>query len=331
MKKLVVFLAIMTLAFTTTCEATPLKFKFAGHAPVNHQTTKHMQAMANEIKDRTEGRVEITVYPSSQLGDYSLNYEEMVRGTLDMELGGLPMELEPRLGIVYIWGWSADYEILREQLMPGTWLCNKLNELSSELGVRILGSYNEGLSGIASTKPLNDPLNPNVDKGVLTRIPIMDVCVEGSKAMGLRSITLPYPDIYQSLQTGVIDAAMGLTASVAYQSLGDVIKYWYTYNTHPEYIPIMISDKSWQKLTPEDQKVIEEVAGKYSKISIEQSQAEDEKYMKLLEKKGIKVFRYTKDDLKDHINACRAIWSKLGRTAGLTTELVEEFKKQLEK
>ena len=71
------------------------------------------------------------------------------------------------------------------------------------------------------------PLNPKVDKGVLTRVPNIVVYTLGAKAMGYRPITIPYPDVYQSMQTGVCDAVDGYPTAAAYTILGDVLKHWY--------------------------------------------------------------------------------------------------------
>ena len=182
--------------------------------------------------------------------------------------------------------------------------------------------------GIGSTKPLKEPLNPKVDKGVVARVPNMDVYTLGAKAMGFRPITIPYSDVYQSMQTGVCDAVDGYPVAAAYTILGDVLKYWYHTNYSMEYLAIMVSDKSWKKLTPEDQKVFQEVAKKYTLLSIDNAKAEDNKYMGLMEKKGIKVFKYTEAELKPIKEACITTWTELGKR-GMTEELMKEFKKHL--
>ncbi len=317
-------------ALVTPATAAPIVFRFAGQSPPDHAATKTMNAMAKEIAEKTSGRVEVKVYPASQLGNYSLVMEEMIRGTIDMSMMSIASEFDPRLELVYINGYVSGYDDAKRVFVPGAWLPNKLNELSSALGVRLIGSYIEGMIGIGSAKPVKDPLNPKVDKGVLTRVPNMDVYSLGAKAMGYRPITIPYSDVYQSMQTGVCDAVDGYPVAAAYTMLGDVIKYWYHTNYSMEYLAIMVSEKSWKKLSASDQKIFNEVAKKYTLLSIDNAQKEDNKYMDLMKNKGIKVYKYSEAELKPIKAACITTWEELGKR-GMTPELMSEFKKHLGK
>lgn len=325
------FLTLFILTLTaSTAIAAPIVFRFAGQSPPNHTATKTMRAMAREIAEKTQGRVEVKVYPANQLGNYSLVMEEMIRGTIDMSMMSIASEFDPRLEIVYINGYVSSYGEAKKVFDPDAWLPKKLDSLLNPLGVKLIGSYIEGMIGIASVKPIKEPLNPKVDKGVLTRIPNMDVYSLGAKAMGFRPITIPYSDVYQSMQTGVCDAADGYPVAAAYTILGDVMKYWYHTNYSMEYLAIMVSQKSWAKLTAADQKAIQEIAKKYTLKSIDDAQKEDYRYMDLMQKKGIKVFKYTAEQLKPLKNACASVWGELGKR-GMTPALIKEFKTNLGK
>lgn len=332
MKKFALMLTVMFLfaAAVSPATAAPIVFRFAGQSPPEHMATKTMEAMAKEIKEGTNGRVEVKVYPASQLGNYTLVMEEMIRGTIDMACMSLATDFDPRLEIIYTNGFVTGYDSAKKALVPGAWLPNKLNAFLNEVGVHLLGSYVEGFIGIGSSKAVKDPLDPKVDKGVLTRVPNMVVYTAGAKAMGYRPITIPYPDVYQSMQTGVCDAVDGYPTAAAYTILGDVLKYWYATNYSMEYLGYMISDKSWKKLSPEDQKVFQEVCRKYTLKSIDNAKSEDDKYMALMEKKGIKVFRYTDKELKPIKQACVGIWDELGKR-GLTPELMKGLREHLGK
>lgn len=308
--------------------AAPIVFRFAGQSQPDHTATKYMEAMAKEINEGTNGRVEVKVYPANQLGNYTLVVEEMMRGTIDMACMSLATDFDPRLEMTYANGFVTGYESAKKVLDPDAWFSTTLSGFLGEVGIHLLGSYIEGFIGIASTKPLNDPLNPKVDQGVLVRTPNMLAYTTGAKAMGMRPITIPYNDVYQSMQTGVCDAADGYPTAAAYTILGDVIKYWYATNYSMEYLGYMVSDKSWQKLSPEDQKVFRDVCKKYTLMSIDNAQAEDEKYMKLMEEKGIKVFKYTEEELRPLKEACMATWAEMGKN-GVGEELMKEFTEKM--
>ncbi|MDO4988693.1 MAG: TRAP transporter substrate-binding protein DctP [Synergistes sp.] len=330
MKKLALLFAafVISAALSVPAHAAPLTFKFAGQSPPDHQATVTMKAMAKEIEKGTNGRVVLKVYPAGQLGNYSLIMEEMARGTVDMACMSVATDLDPQLEMTYANGFATSYAAAKKALNPDAWFTKKIDSILNKLGVKLIGSYVEGFIGIASVKELKEPLNPKVDKGVLTRVPNMASYLLGAKAMGFRPITIPYPDVYQSLQTGVCDAADGYPTAAAYTILGDVIKYWYATNYSIEYLGFMVSDKSWKKLSKEDQKVFISVAKKYTNKSIENAEKEDNKYMELMKKKGIKVFKYSEKELKPLRDACVGTWEPLGKS-GTGVELMKEFKKNL--
>ncbi|MEG1641492.1 MAG: TRAP transporter substrate-binding protein DctP [Synergistaceae bacterium] len=332
MKKSTLFLLItfITALTVTPATAAPVTLKFAGQSPPDNMATKTMNMMAKEIEATTKGRIKVKVYPANQLGNYSLVMQELIRGTIDMSMMSIASEFDPRLEMVYINGYLSGYDDAKKIFTPGAWMPTKLNEFTSALGVRLIGSYIEGMIGIGSTKPLKQPLNPKVDKGVLVRVPNMAVYTLGAKAMGLRPITIPYSDVYQSMQTGVCDAVDGYAVAAAYTILGDVIKYWYHTNYSMEYQAILVSEKTWKKISKEDQKTLQAIAKKYTIKSIDNAKQEDEKYMKLMEKKGIKVYRYTPEQLAPIKKACSTTWETLGKR-GMTKPLMKEFKEKLGK
>lgn len=331
-KSLLLMTVAIVLAMTAAAAsaADQIVFRFAGQQPVEHQCTKMMKEFAQKIDERTNGHIKVEVYPASQLGDYTLVMEELIRGTIDMSVTSFASSFDPRFELVYINGYVSGYEEAKKVFAPGAWLPNKLTELGAPLGVRVLGSYVEGMIGVASTKPLKEPLNPKVDKGVLTRVPNMDTYMLGAQAMGFRTITIPWADVYQSLQTGVCDSVNAMATAAVYTGLGDVVKYWYATNYSMEYLPFMISEKSWQKLSPEEQAIFQEEAKNFTIKSIDTAKEEDAKYMDLMKKKGIEVYTYTEEELRPIKEACISVWDKLG-SRGMTPELMAEFKENLGK
>lgn len=70
-----------------------------------------MEQMSAEIKDKTQGRVEVKVYPANQLVDYQTVMEDLIRdGTIDMVMMAIDSAFDPRLEIIYIYGLIGDYK-----------------------------------------------------------------------------------------------------------------------------------------------------------------------------------------------------------------------------
>lgn len=307
--------------------APQVTLKFAGQSPADHTATKFMNDIAKQVAEKTNGRIEIRVFPANQLGDYTLVFEELIRGTIDLAGVSIPSQFDPRLELVYINGFVRGYEDAKKIFSPKGWLFGKMDELNRALGVKLLGFYVEGFIGTGSVKPVRDPLDPKVPKGVLVRIPNMDVYKLGAEAMGYRTVTIPYADVYQALQTGVAEGVNGFSVVAAYTMLRDVIKYWYMTNYSLECLNYMISGKTWAKLSPADQKILQEAINHAAAKSIDLAKKSDDKYMQLMRDKGIKVFTYSEKDLVPIAKASASTWPMLEKK--MTKELIDEFRKEL--
>ncbi|MBM9604358.1 TRAP transporter substrate-binding protein DctP [Desulfopila inferna] len=330
LKKRIVCVTLISMLFfgANTVLAEPeLTLKFAGQNATDHPATEMMNKIAEQIKDRTDGRIEVRVFPANQLGDYSLVYEEQIRGTIDMSCISVPSQFDPRMELIYINGYVSDYEDAKKVFAQDGWLFGKMNEFNERLGVKLLGFYVEGMIGTGTTKAANEPLNPDLEKGVLVRVPDMDVYNLAAQAMGYNTQTVPYADVYQAIQTGVVDGVNGYPVAAAYTALGDVLKHWYMTNYSIEVLNYMISGQTWNKIKPEDQAVIQEILADATTSSIDNAKNVDNHYMDLMREKGIEVHTYTKEELQPIMKASASTWPKLERN--MTKELMDEFREEL--
>ena len=323
----VLFVSLFAFMAVPAVAAPEITLKFAGQSPADHPASVLMNELAKEVAAKTKGRIEVKVYPANQLGDYTLVYEELIKGTIEMACISVPSQFDPRLALVYINGFLRDDNDVKKIFAPNAWLFKKMDELNNRLGVKLGGFFIEGMIGTATTKPATSPLDPSVKKGVLVRVPNMVVYKLAADAMGYRSVTIPYADVYQSLQTGVAEGVNGFSVVAAYTMLRDVIKYWYNTNYSLECLNIMISGKTWAKMSPADQKVLQEAINHLAAKSIVIAKQTDEKYMQLMRDKGIKVYTYSAKELNPIAKACASTWPMLEKK--MTKELVDEFRKEM--
>lgn len=329
MKKamLVVVAFALVLGFTASAFAAPeMTLKFAGQGTVEHTGTKMMEQVAKEVFEKTNGRIEIKVYPANQLGDYTLVFEELIRGTIDMACISVPSQFDPNLEVTYINCFVTGYPDAKKVFAADGWLYKKMNELCSKLGVRVLGFQVTGFIGIASTKPVKDPLVPGVDKEVLVRIPNMDVYKLGAEAMGYKTVTIPWAEVYTSLQTGVCDGVDGMDTIAAWDNLKDVMKYWYQLNYSVENWNYLMSEKTWGKLSAEDQKIIADACAKVTETGVELAQKDQDLHLNYMKEKGIEVFTYTPEQLEPIFKAVSATWPQL--KGKFDPQMIDEFTKE---
>ncbi len=81
-------------------------------------------------------------------------------------------------------------------------------------------------------------------------------------------------------------ATHSIPPALAYTVLKDAMKYWYQTNYSLENESYLMSQKTWSKLKPADQKIIFDAVTKVAAKSIDQAKKDDAHYMDLMRKKG---------------------------------------------
>ena len=323
-----VMLCVVIFAGERTALAKPITLKFAGINPIEHSSTVEMKKMAKNVEAATDGAIKIRVFPAGQLGDYSLVYEEITKGTIDMALIPIPTEYEPKHQITLVPGIAKDYNEVKKVFAKDGWLYNVVKKLHEGLDVVFLGFQIEGFGGIGSAKEISDPLNPNTPKNMLCRISTMELDKFVLEALNYPTVTIPYSDLYTALQTGVAEGWYGGAAIHTYQSYRDVLDYWYNFHLFVEAYQVVVSKKSWDELTPEQQDILRTEAESLCANSIAIAENEENECLGKMKEAGMKVYIYTADELEPINHQIRTVvWPKLNLLLGqeLTDNLMKEF------
>jgi TRAP-type C4-dicarboxylate transport system substrate-binding protein len=248
--------AILAVAVATPSLA-DTRLKISGQHATDHPATAALNSVADAIEGTDVG-LSAKVFPSNQLGDYTLVYEDIIRGNVDIAHLSVPSQLDPNLEANFFPFLVSNYDEMRRIYSPGSCFYNAYAEMQAKLGVRLMGIVPEGFIGVALTKPAEHLFEAGADKGVLIRVPPIDTFSAGAQAMGFRGTTIAYADLYPALQTGVADGWIGGTAALNYLGFRDIIKEFIPYRAYVEATAYVMSEKTWEKLTPEQQKVVED-------------------------------------------------------------------------
>ena len=138
--------------------------------------------------------------------------------------------------------------------------------------------------------------------------------------MGFGATTIPYADLYSSLQSGVCDGAIGLTPQLAYTDFRDIIKDYVPYNVFAENIGFLMSKKSFAKLPANYQKIVQEAFTKEALNSHKVAESLDAQAMANLKKYGIKIDTLSAAELKAYSEQVKKLtWPKLTKNIGADT------------
>ena len=323
------FCVLLLLLFIAPCAgAAEVTLRFAGQFPDGHYATKLMRDIAGGVNQRTNGRITIEVYPANKLGDYTLVYEDLMKGRVDMALITNSGQFDPRLELPNL-NVFPSYESAAKDFAPDSWLAKRISEYNTRLGVKFLGFHIEGMTGIASTKKIKNPLDPNSNKGVLARVPLTTVYPEIIRSQGYRTVSLPYAGLAAAVHEDSCDAVTGVSTGAAATDLAGVVKYWYNLNYTIETLSYLMSADTGDKLREDDLAIIYSEVAKASKRSLETARENDEMNLERMKKSGIKVFTYTEKELAPAREAVLEHMKVLEPTIG--KGLMEDALKHFEK
>ena len=306
----------------------PLVLSFATQHPIDHVAHASAETIKAAIEKGTEGRVLIELYPASQLGDYLQVYEEIMRGTIQIAHISGNEQFDSRGTANFLPYIASDYSELEKAYGPDSYLGERFIEIQGALGIKFLGFYCEGLSGIGSKTEVTDPITFGTDKNTLLRIAPFTTWSETIGGFGYRTSNIPYADAYSAIQTGVVDGWAGGPANLNYMTFRDVINYYYQINVTTEATQYLMTADVFNSLSPADQKVVEDAFKAESMNSFKDAQAEDEKYMQMLRDVGVEVVTFTPEELEKAAEAVReTVWPKLETV--YSQELVQGLKEAL--
>ncbi|MDD3169297.1 MAG: TRAP transporter substrate-binding protein DctP, partial [Eubacteriales bacterium] len=283
------------------------------------------------VKERTEGRVEVEYFPASQLGGYETVYEEIVRGTIDLGQITIPDALDARLGAAYVPYYAKNYEEAKILFAPDSYLSGVLGEVTAQNGVKFLGTVLEGFIGMGFVTEPNDMLTPGTNKKVKTRSPAMITFRIAQEDLGFNPITVPYAEVPTAIQTKVVDGWVGGTPNMNYAWVGQVIKHMYVNYIHAEATSYVVSQKSLDKMTPEDAEAVIAVFQEQSLKSFDVAKENERNYMKkLADDYGVSVYEFTPEEIDTFANFVREkSWPKMEEL--LTKELMDGMRAEVEK
>lgn len=182
--------------------------RLAHHLSLESDQHKLALRFRDLVAEYTGGAIGVEILPSAQMGGQREIIESVSLGTLEMGYGesGLYSNYLPSFGVIalpYLYRDLGHWE----SVVTGEIGRNLADQLSGAAGIRVANWLNGGYRhSFLRTKPI---AAPGDFAGVKIRVPESPVFVKAFAALGATPTPIPAPEIYTSLQTGVVDAMEG--------------------------------------------------------------------------------------------------------------------------
>ncbi|MCR3722270.1 tripartite ATP-independent transporter solute receptor, DctP family [Prauserella flava] len=299
-------------------------WRLAETHPGDYPTTKADEWFAEELSKRSDGRIQVDVYPDAQLGEERDVLEQMQMGSVELNRTNANLVGE------FVPSWKAygiPYAFASEEhfwnFLQGEGGQAKLDELS-EMGAVGLAYYDSGARSLYTNgKPVEKPEDL---AGRNIRVQPGSITAEVVEQLGGSATTMDFGEVYSGIETGVIDGAennLPSYVSTRHYEVADNL----TLNEHQR-VPevLMISQSAMDQLSEQDQQLVREVAEESTEVQRELWQEEVTASRKTLEDAGVTITEV--DDKQPFEDAVGGLKERYAGQYGDFMDAVEAAEKQ---
>ena len=316
--------AAATLVSSPALADGPIVIKFSHVVAPDTPKGKGADRFKELAEKYTNGKVKVEVYPNSSLYKDKEEVEALQLGAVQMlapslaKFGPLGAREFEVFDLPYI---LPDKAALR-RVCDGDLGAKLFKKLESK-GIVGLAYWDNGFKIMSANKPLREPADFH---GLKMRIQSSKVLEAQFKALGALPQVLPFSDVYQAMQTGVVDGSENTPSNMYTQKHHEVQKYA-TLSDHG-YIgyAVIVNKKFWDGLPPDVSAQLTKAMKEATLYANESAESDNKDAMDLMRKSGkIEFITLTPEQKADWRKALDPVTAEMTSRVGKDT--IDEFKK----
>jgi len=280
-----------------------------------------MKRFAELLSERTQGRYELKIFHSAQLGDDLQLIEKLREGTLEMTFPSSPAlaALDKRF-MIFDFPFMFKDEQIAEKVIHGQF-GRKMLDMLDESGFHGLTFAENGFRDMTNSR--HEITRLEDFKGLKIRTMQNALHMDTFKVLGAETIPMPFGQIYDALREKKVDGQENPITTIYSSSLYEVQQFLTL--SHHVFTPfvLMYSKKLWEGVPLEDQKIIEQAAKEGALYTAEVNRKQMQELLPQLEKRGMSIGRIESDELGKIKEVIKPVFNKYKSEVG--TDLVNEF------
>jgi tripartite ATP-independent transporter DctP family solute receptor len=231
-------------------------FKWGTNVPETHPLNVHARKASEAIKQETNGRFDLQLFPNNQLGGDTDMFSQLRSGALEcFTLSGVNVlsTLIPSASIYGLGFAFQNYQALWSALdgKLGAHLRGQITKANLVVMDKI---WDNGFRQITtSTKPI---VKPSDLEGLKIRVPVSALWTSLFKSLGASPASINFSEVYSALQTKVVDAQENPPAIIAAAKLYEVQKYCSLTNHMWDGWWFLANRRTWDRVPRDVQEVV---------------------------------------------------------------------------
>src|SRR5690348_12748408 len=253
------FLALALVAmmpFASAFAQSPIVIKFSHVVAENTPKGKGALKFKELAEARTQGKVKVEVYPNSTLYKDGEEMNALQLGSVQMlapstsKFGPLGVREFEVLDLPYLFdNYDELHKVTRGAIGKGLF-----DKLESK-GIHGLAYWDNGFMDMSANKPLRTPED---FRGLKMRIQSSKVLDAQMRALGAVPQVMAFSEVYQALQTGVVDGTENPPSNLYTQKMYEVQKYLTLSNHHYLGYAVIVNKKFWDGLPADIRKTLDQ-------------------------------------------------------------------------
>ena len=292
-RHLVIALAFNALLLTQALADAPIIIKFSHVVARDTPKGKAAERFKELAEAATKGRVKIELYPNSTLYKDKEELEALQLGAVHMLAPSLA-KFAP-LGVKEFELFDLPYifpdKAALDRVTDGPIGRDLLKKLESK-GILGLAFWDNGFKMMSSNRPMHVPADM---KGLKMRIQASKVLDEQMRVLGANPQVMAFSEVYQALQTGVVDGAENPPSNLYTQKMYEVQKHLTVTNHGYIGYAVIVNKKFWDKLPADIRTQLDGAMKEASKYADAIAQQENDRALEAVKKSG-KTLIYTPTD-----------------------------------
>lgn len=290
MKKLVTLClsALMLASFGGASLAADKTYtiRVAYYFPTSHPAHKSLEYFKQNVEKDSNGAIEIQLFPNNQLGNEETFIDSIKRGIVQMAVsGGLVKKDEIKLALVEP---PFVFESWKQAKAAYTGPIGReiVGDYTKKTGVMVVGYSVNGFRELSC----NFPLRSMADLAKMKiRVPTNEIYVNMFKAMGTTPMMMPMGEIYNALETKVVDGQDNPYSTVRSAGWWEVQKHML--ETRHMFVanPWLVNKKFYDGMPRNLQKVFSDNVDKAIEYNWSISEQDDLESRKFIESKGVEI------------------------------------------
>ena len=283
---------VLSFVFTASAFAAGATVLKAGHSATNKEPYQlGLEAFGKKLKETTNGKFEVKVFPSCQLGSEKEMTEGLFLGNVDVATSATTVVTNfiPEF-IVYDLPFlfnSDEHFYKASDGAPGKFFV----DACAKKGIRLLAIYDAGVRHIASKKPINSMKDL---KGMKIRTMQSQIHIDAFNGFGAKATPMAFSEQFSALEQGVIDGVEASNTSCYNQQFYRPAPNWALVSWYRCVTAMMMSEKKFQSYPKDVQKAILEAAAYSAKVEREAYAKSESASLAAMKKAGVNI---TKPDV----------------------------------